>query len=392
MEQLAKIRTEFLNIYGNSPEIMVAAPGRVNLIGEHTDYNEGYVLPMAIDRRICMAARRRADGQFRLHAAQFGQTAVFPGRLTRKTDENPWANYFLGVVNELYLRRLPVPGLDVYIDGNVPVGAGLSSSAAMEVASLTMLRALSGFEMDGREAARLCQRAENDFVGMKCGIMDQFISLQGQAGHALFLDCRSLEYNLVPLQFQGYCFVAGDTRVRRGLVTSEYNTRRSECEDGVHRLKAVLPAIKSLRDVPAVEFQLHQGILPAVVARRCAHVIRENQRVLRCVETARLGDVQTFGQQMNESHQSLRDLYEVSCRELDCMTALAIRHGALGSRMTGAGFGGCTISLVREEGVEEFMARTADAYRSETGLEPALYTFSPAGGAAVLHMEKGWNG
>lgn len=281
-----------------------------------------------------------------------------------------------------------MPGMDVLVSGDVPIGAGLSSSAAVEVAALTLCRVLGGFDLDTGAAARLCQRAENEFAGMNCGIMDQFISLAGQPEHALFLDCRSLEFRLVPLRFPELCLVAGDTRVRRGLVGSEYNTRRAQCEEGVRLIRAARPEVRALRDVTPDDIGTLPADLPPLVARRCRHVILENRRVLNAVEAAQAGDAARFGRLMVQSHQSLRDDYAVSCRELDVMVEAALAHGALGSRMTGAGFGGCTVSLVPAAAAEGFMAGVGAAYLAATGREAAFFRFTPAAGARVVWTDE----
>ncbi len=271
-------------------------------------------------------------------------------------------------------------GMNAVISGDIPIGSGLSSSAAVEVAAAYTWQVLSGFSLNRVELALLCQRAENEFVGMKCGIMDQFISALGQRDHALLIDCRTLEHELVKLgatdgsPHPPATIMVCNTMKRRGLVDSEYNARRRECEEGVRLLQKHLPGIKALRDVSVAQFERYQEDLPEEVRRRCRHVVYENKRVLQSVEALRGGDLVTFGRLMNESHVSLRDDYQVSCRELDVMVEAAWQvEGVYGSRLTGAGFGGCTVSLVAEEAVERFHAHVATAYRASTGLEPQIY-------------------
>lgn len=367
------VRQRFAEVFGRQPAIIVRAPGRVNLIGEHTDYNDGYVLPIAIDRHILVAAAPRHDRQVVLHALDFGETAAFSLDNIERDPAKTWSNYQRGVAYFLEERGFKLPGLDAVITGDIPIGSGLSSSAAVEVSMAYTWQALVGFELSRVELALLCQRAENEFVGMRCGIMDQFVCALGQRAHALLIDCRSLEYQPVPIP-AGVAVVVADTMKRRGLVDSEYNTRRRECEEGVHILQRHLPNIKALRDVSVAQFAEYEGQLPEKVRQRCRHVIYENERVLRSIAALQAGDLDTFGQLMNESHASLRDDYEVSCTELDIMVEAAWKaDGVYGSRMTGAGFGGCTVSLVAEEAVEDFRAQVAAAYQEAIGIVPQIY-------------------
>jgi galactokinase len=378
--RLVDIKQEFEEVYGCQPVTMVRAPGRVNLIGEHTDYNDGYVLPVAIDRRILMAAAPRPDRQVVLHALDFDQRAEFSLDDIRHDAQHPWSNYQRGVAFFLQERGFELSGMNAVISGDIPVGSGLSSSAAVEVAAAYTWQVLSGFSLSGVELALLCQQAENEFVGMQCGIMDQFISALGQRDHALLIDCRTLEHEGVKLRVgeSSSCppaaIVVCDTMKRRGLVDSEYNARRRECEEGVRLLQKHLPEIKALRDVSSAQFQRHQGDLPEVVRRRCRHIVYENERVLQSVEALKGGGLTTFGRLMNESHISLRDDYQVSCRELNVMVEAAWQvEGVYGSRLTGAGFGGCTVSLVAGEAVERFRAHVAAEYQAATGIEPQIY-------------------
>jgi galactokinase len=359
---------------------VVRAPGRVNLIGEHTDYNDGYVLPVAIDRSILMAAAPRPDRQVVLHALDFGQRTEFSLNDIQHDAQHPWSDYQRGVAFFLQERGFELPGVNAVISGDIPVGSGLSSSAAVEVAAAYVWQVLSGFSMSRVELALLCQQAENEFVGMKCGIMDQFICALGQRDHALLIDCRTLEHEMVRLGAgegsprPSATIVVCDTMRRRGLVDSEYNARRRECEEGVRLLQKHLPGIKALRDVSPAQFERYQGDLPEVVRRRCRHIVYENERVLQSVRALKRGDLATFGRLMNASHVSLRDDYQVSCRELNVMVEAAWQvEGVYGSRLTGAGFGGCTVSLVTGEAVERFRAHVAREYQAATGVEPQIY-------------------
>jgi len=370
---------------------VVRAPGRVNLIGEHTDYNDGYVLPVAIDRSILMAAAPRPDCQVVLHALDFGQRTEFSLNDIQHDAQYPWSDYQRGVAFFLQERGFELPGVNAVISGDIPVGSGLSSSAAVEVAAAYVWQVLSGFSMSRVELALLCQQAENEFVGMKCGIMDQFICALGQRDHALLIDCRTLEHEMVRLGAgegsprPSATIVVCDTMRRRGLVDSEYNARRRECEEGVRLLQKHLPGIKALRDVSPAQFERYQGDLPEVVRRRCRHIVYENERVLQSVRALKRGDLATFGRLMNASHVSLRDDYQVSCRELNVMVEAAWQvEGVYGSRLTGAGFGGCTVSLVTGEAVERFRAHVAREYQAATGVEPQIYVCAVEGGVGEV--------
>ena len=383
-DRIGALRRRFRQLFDTEAAVVVRAPGRVNLIGEHTDYNDGYVLPVAIDRSVLLAASPRPDRRVIVHALDFDQRAeFFLDDITRDT-EHPWSNYQRGVAWVLQSEEFTLPGLNVALISDVPIGAGLSSSAAVEVAAAYAWRVLGKLELDLVRLALLCQRAENEFVGMSCGIMDQFISALGQRDSALLIDCRRLDYELVPIPARTAIIVA-DTRVRRELVASEYNARRRECEEGVRLLQRYLPGITALRDVSPVQFAEHQDRLPDVVRRRCRHVVHENDRVLRAVAALRAGDVGTFGQLMNESHTSLRDDYQVSCPELDALVEAAWRvEGVYGSRMTGAGFGGCTVSLVDESAVGAFRERVAAAYQAATGTAPEIYVCRAEAGVEAV--------
>lgn len=358
----------FAAAYGVEPALTVAAPGRVNLIGEHTDYNDGFVMPAAIDRHIVMAVSPRADDIVRIRAIDMGGEASFSlGHIEHDTAQS-WSNYERGVAWALQEDGYRLRGMDAVIAGEVPIGAGLSSSAAIEVATAYAFQTLGGFDLNGVMRAVLCQKAENEFVGMHCGIMDQYIVSLGQRDHALLIDCRSLEYELVPLP-TGCSIVICDTKKQRGLVDSEYNTRRAECEAGAAAL-----GIPALRDISWTDFQAREDELETTVRKRCRHVVSEDQRVMDAVAALQAGDLAAFGQLMNASHHSLRDDYAVSCRELDIMVEAAWQQkGVLGARMTGAGFGGCTVNLVRDDCVEAFGPAVARLYAESTGLQPEFY-------------------
>jgi galactokinase len=363
----------------------VVAPGRVNLIGEHTDYNEGFVLPMAIEAAIHLAARPRPDDEVRLHAVDCGETVAFRlGEAIPHDREHPWSNYLRGVLWALQEAGVTVRGMDVAFGGTLPQGAGLSSSAALEVATALAAQAISGFPMDLPRLARLCQRAENDFVGMQCGIMDQFASLAARAGHALLLDCRSLAFEHVPLALGDHAIAIVHSGVKHALVGSEYNVRRSQCMAGVEVLRARDPAVRALRDVSPEALTAARAVLDPVVYRHCRHVVSEDERVRASIEPLRAGDLARFGAQMDASHASLRDDYEVSCPEVDLLVELTRRTpGVLGARITGGGFGGCTVNLVERGALAALEAEVLPEYRRRTGRTPRLVVSAAADGARV---------
>ncbi|GAB4567557.1 MAG: galactokinase [Anaerolineae bacterium] len=382
-QRVSALRGVFRERYGREPEIVVCAPGRVNLIGEHTDYNDGFVLPAAIDRNVLLAAAPREDRRVRLWAADLGEEDEFALDGVTK-GERHWANYHRGVAAVLESRGLRLVGADVAFASNVPIGAGLSSSAAVEVAAAWGYLALAGLELDRAQVALACQQAEHEFAGVPCGIMDQFISALGRADHVLLIDCRDLSYQHVPVPSAARIVVA-DTGVRRALAGSEYRVRRAQCEEAVERLRAVLPGIRALRDVSVEELDRHQDLLPEAVLKRARHVVTENQRVMDTVEALRQGDLARVGELLKASHRSLRDDYEVSSPELDAMVEAAVTvPGCYGARLTGAGFGGCTVSLVAEEAVDDFVRHLTQAYRERTGREAAVYVTPAADGVRLL--------
>ncbi len=384
-ERINTLTSSFRENFDSDPESLVRAPGRVNLIGEHTDYNDGFVFPVAIDRDIMVACRPRDDKLVRVYSLDFGAMVEFSLNDINYDSGNKWSNYPRGVARFLQEGDYELRGLDAVITGNVPQEAGLSSSAAMEVAMAMAFERVSGLEIDPVEMALICQKAENQFVGVNCGIMDQFISRMGKKDHALLLDCRKLEFELVPLHLEGISIVICNTNVKRGLVDSEYNERRSECERGVRRLEEFLPGITALRDVDIADFEKYKHHLPLITEKRCGYVIKEDDRVLQSVQALEENDLVRFGILMNESHIGLRDEYEVSCPELDAMVEIAwSADGVLGSRMTGAGFGGCTVTLITEDDVEQLIEKVNKEYPERTGLQPEIYVFSAEDGAGVL--------
>jgi galactokinase len=367
------------------PVVAVRAPGRVNLIGEHTDYNDGFVLPMAIASGLRMAGRLRPGREVRIHAVDFGQTVAFSLADPIAPDrERPWSNYLRGVLWALQREGVALPGMDLAVGGDLPQGAGLSSSAALEVATALLAQALGGFAMDRRRMALLCQQAENGFVGMQCGIMDQFVCLMGQEGHALFLDCRSLEVQQIPLHLSDHVFAICHSGVRHAHVTSGYNERRRQCGEGLAALKTRFPEARALRDVELPQLDACRAAMDPVVLRRCRHVVTENARVVESAAALRAGDLARFGRLMDASHDSLRDDYQTSCPEVDRLVELARAvPGVLGARITGGGFGGCTVNLLEASAVERFRAEVLPGYQRETGLAARLFLSAAADGASV---------
>jgi len=378
---------EFKVRFGTAANIY-RAPGRVNLIGEHTDYNDGFVLPAAIDFYCWAAVAPRRDRKLVIHSDNFNETVEAGLDSLSPLEKKHWANYPLGVAWALAQAGKPLSGANLCISGEVPLGAGLSSSAAVEVAIGFALLNQSGLAVDRAELAQLCQKAENEFVGAHVGIMDQFVSCFGRASHALLLDCRSLQYEFVKLP-PDLQLVICNTMVRHELASGEYNARRAECEEGVRILRIVLPEIRALRDVTLTQLEKHVRILPAKVFARCRHVITENARVKSAVEAFQRGESKALGPLMQDSHRSLRDDYEVSCRELDLMVEIAMAQpGLIGARMTGGGFGGCTINLVESAAVSDFKRKVAAEYSSKTGLTPEIYVSPASEGAQQMALEK----
>jgi len=400
-----RLMQDFNQRFGYPPEFMVSAPGRVNLIGEHTDYNDGFVFPVAIDKYLRIAASIRSDQEVTLYALDMDWECVFNLDSIRNSNTPPWSNYLKGVAHFLQEQILQgsehtLNGITAVITGNVPIGAGLSSSAALEVASTLAFLGGCGLEVrhssintnneiellecSPLELASICQRAENEFAGVNCGIMDPTISLLGKADHALFLDCRSLDYEQIPLNLTDILIVICNTNVKRELAASEYNKRRTECENGVKIIRQWMPSIRSLRDITLEDFKKYEEKLPEITQKRCRYVVEENTRVLKAVSALTANDLDTFGTLMNASHDGLRDAYEVSCGELDLLTEIAQNtDGVIGARMTGAGFGGCTVNLVYQDAVEEFQNKISSEYPKHTGIEPDIYICNAGDGARI---------
>jgi galactokinase len=379
------IAQRFSAKFGATPRVF-RAPGRVNLIGEHTDYNDGFVMPAAIGFYCFAAVAPRGDRKLVICSEEFrDQIEVdLDSLIASARPSRLWSDYPLGVALQLEQSGFRLSGANLMIHGEVPMGAGLSSSASIEVATALALATISGHTVGRIELARICQQAESEFVGMKCGIMDQFISLHGRRNQALMLDCRSLDFALVSVP-ESVRLVICNTGVKHQLASGEYNRRRADSEEAVAALKTAMPQIRALRDVSAEQLERHRRLLPPVAYKRAVHVVRENERVLQGAAALRFSDLSAFGQCMAASHVSLRDLYEVSCRELDVMVGIANQQpSCYGARMTGGGFGGATINFVDAQRAENFSATVAAEYRKATGISPDIYTCTPVDGADEL--------
>jgi galactokinase len=375
---------------GQAPDFVVRSPGRVNLLGEHVDYNDGWVLPAAIDRATYLAVGQCDSPLASLNALDLNESVTF--RVTETAAKQDvtgkplpsWTLYPAGVAHMLREAGLSVSGMDGVFSSDVPRASGLSSSAALELAFAVAWRKLGGWEKNGVELALLSQKAENQYVGLNCGIMDQFACANGQADHALLLDCRSLEWQPVSLP-KDVAIVIANTMVRRELGQSAYNNRRAACEEAVRTLGAVLPGIRALRDVSVAEFEKYAHLLDPVVAKRARHIVEECDRTVKAAEALKRNDIAAFGFAMNESHRTLRDFYEVSCAELDAMVAAAqLLDGCYGARLTGAGFGGCAVALVTNETAEDFKLELAKRYEAATGIKPEIYVCKASEGTSVI--------
>ena len=378
-----KIEKKFYQLFGETP-LLVRSPGRVNLIGEHTDYNEGFVLPAAIDKAIYFAITPRNDHRCVLHAQDLKDSYQFQLEDLTKAIKK-WPDYLLGVVDQLQRNGHALKGFNCVFGGDIPIGAGLSSSAALEAGLAYALNDLFQLNIDSMTLVKLAQKAENEFVGVQCGIMDQLINIFGQDNHALLLDCRSLEYEYYPFESSRIKIVLCDTKVQRELGSSEYNNRRAQCEQGIKILKNNGLPVKSLRDISLEMLQEFKKQMDPVVYRRCNYVIEENLRVIAGCENLVNGDFADFGQKMYQSHQGLQREYEVSCRELDILVESAAEHqGVIGARMMGAGFGGCTINLVWKEQLESFEEKMEKTYRDLLKKKSTLYITEITAGTAIL--------
>ena len=385
LQELAHhVAAEFQKHYGRAPRWIVAAPGRVNVIGEHTDYNDGFVLPMAIERYAIMAADvAAAPGKISVYDTQFKQSALIEVTAPVSKGSPKWSNFIRGVLAGFQNRGVTLPALDVAFLSTVPLGGGLSSSAALEVCTATLIEAVTGKKIDPIEKALLAQKAEHDFAGVPCGIMDQFISALGREGHLLLLDCRTRKTELVPMSDPSVALLIINTNVKHELGSGEYAKRRAECEEA-----AKILGVKSLRDATPDQLEKAKGKLSEVVYRRARHVIGEIERTTHAAEGIRASNWPTVGVLMYASHAALRDDYEVSCKELDVVVDIAesigLAGGVYGCRMTGGGFGGCCVALVKADAVDAITQKIAADYKAKTGIDAAIFASRPAAGATII--------
>ncbi|MBP5092883.1 MAG: galactokinase [Abditibacteriota bacterium] len=366
------------NFFKEKPKYRIVSPGRIDLMGIHTDYNEGFVLAAAIDRATEACASPRSDGKVILYSENIGAASVFlTDNIEKAEKDSRWSNYFRGVYKFLIEEGYEVGGANIAVNGNIPTGSGLSSSASIELAMGTVAKALNNLDVTAEKLALIGRRSENEFVGVQTGIMDQFACALGKKDNALFIDCRTLGYELAPLDMNEVKIVVFNTAKQRGLVGSEYDTRRKQCEEG-----AAILGVKALRDIDPETFERRKGELPEVVRKRVEHVVYENDRTVRSVEVLRKRDFAEFGKLMNAGHDSARDLYEVSCPELEAMVEISrAQEGVLSARLAGAGFGGCTVSIIEKDAVDKVIPVIKKAYRERTGLKPESYICNASEGA-----------
>jgi galactokinase len=383
MVDLRAFKERFEQLYQQSPRVF-SAPGRVNLIGEHTDYNDGFVLPIAIERRTFVAGAKRPDTRVIIRSLKLEQTVEFDLSQPGPTRRGSWLDYVEGTARALTERGFALVGANLLLDSDVPAGAGLSSSAALELSVGYALAALGGVPNPDRlQLALAGQVAEHTYVGTLCGIMDQYVSALALRDHALLIDCRALSYNAIPLQLGNACVLICDTRVKHELSSSAYNERRQQCEEGVREIARQHPAVRALRDVTSAEFEALRSRLPPLIARRCRHVIAENARTLAAARALESGELTHLGSLMSASHASLRDDYEVSCVELDeAVAAVVGEPGVYGSRMTGGGFGGCTVSVLEREVVPRAIRSISERLGARFQIEPRFFATRAEAGVA----------
>ncbi len=378
-----KLKNKYLEVFSGDP-MLVRAPGRINLIGEHTDYNDGFVLPAAIDREVVFALAENHSDQCRFYAMDLDQAYETRVDYLQYTPMG-WPNYLMGVIRELHKRGHPVKGFDCVFGSDIPIGAGLSSSAAIECGMAYGLNTLFALGEEKMELVRLSQRAENDFVGVNCGIMDQFASVFGRMDYVFRLDCRSLGHQYFPFEMKNTSVLLIDTQVKHSLASSEYNTRRAECESGVRIIQSELPEVRSLRDVTPAVLESFRDRMDNTDYQRCDYVVGEIERVLLACGDLEKGDIASFGSRMYETHRGLSNKYEVSCDELDYLVDLSVDNDHItGARMMGGGFGGCTINLVKDTPVEKLEQEIGNAYREKFGQLPLFYEVKISDGVSIL--------
>lgn len=380
-----KLAEVFGTKFGKSPQLVVRAPGRINLIGEHTDYNNGFVLPAAIDKAIVFAVAKSETSSFQFYASDIDDEFDFEGHQLQVNEGKKWANYLIGVIAQFQKKGYSVPPLQIAFGGNIPLGAGLSSSAAVECGLAYAINELLGLHLPKEELAHMAQKAEHEFAGVQCGIMDQFASLMGAKEHVIRLDCQTLEYEYFPFPMDKYQIVLCDTQVKHSLASSEYNTRRLECEEGVALLSNYYPDVKSLRDVNIAMLEKHRKEMDPIVFDRCQYVVLENIRVLEGCRDLSSGDLEAFGRKMYASHEGLSKRYAVSCPELDFLVEQTEdKPYVLGARMMGGGFGGCTINLVEVRHIEQFEAEMKQSYKARFNIDLVTYQVAIEDGVGLI--------
>lgn len=387
MEVLEKIvHKKFLELFQREP-VMVRAPGRINLIGEHTDYNDGFVMPAAIDKEIIFAIAPSADGKSSIYSMMFNEHFQVDLNNPKKVQSPKWANYLLGVLYQYQQKGFALKPFHCVFGGEVPMGAGLSSSAALETGFAFAIQEINSIDVEKLDLIKMAQWSEHNYVGVKCGIMDQFASVMGKEGHVIVLDCRDLSYRYSPLDLKEYVILLCDSKVKHSLVDSEYNTRRRECESGVDILKKYFPEIKSLRDVTIDMLNKHRSELPGKVYDRCRYVVEEIARVQAASLDLNNGDLTSFGKKMFDTHRGLSVLYEVSCKELDFLVEFAKQHKSIvGSRMMGGGFGGCTINIIHQSDVDSFSTDVKKEYQKKFSIGMESYRVNIKDGTSLFSL------
>ncbi len=384
MKIYTTVQKKFVEIYNSNP-ILFRSPGRVNLIGEHTDYNLGFVLPAAIDKAIYFAIAPRNDEECHAFAVDMNESASFSIHKLKKSEKG-WPNYLMGVVDQLNKAGYKLKGFDCVFGGDIPIGAGLSSSAALEAGLAYALSHIYKLGIDKLDLVKFAQKAENDFVGVNCGIMDQYVNVFGKKGNVLRIDCRSLEYEYFPFEYENISIVLFDTCISHSLASSEYNKRRKECAEGVKVIKKKFQEVESLRDVSSDMLNEFRMQLNPVVFRRCKYVITENERLMKACEALNIHDLKTFGSLMYQTHKGLSEDYEVSCKELDFLVDLTKNKDEVyGSRMMGGGFGGCTINLIETDSVDSISKRMKEEYKEEFGIEANVYVTKISEGTGIIN-------
>ena len=373
----------FQQIFDNEADLCVQSPGRINIIGEHTDYNNGFVLPAAIDKKVMVAIRKREDDLIVMYAEAFEEKKEV--KIPEMKPLGDWADYILGVVAQLIKKDYVVGGFEILLTGDIPIGAGLSSSAAVECATIFALNELFHFGLEKMEMVQMAQMAEHEYAGVKCGIMDQFASMFGKKDHLIKLDCRSLEYEYIPFQNQDYALVLFNSNVKHALVDSEYNIRRNQCNEGVEMIRKYHPQINSLRDADTEMVEKYIRPQDELIYRRCHYVVSENIRLLQLCEALNHNNLDNCGKLMHETHLGLSEDYEVSCPELDLLVKIAMEQpGVIGARLVGGGFGGCTINLVRKENLESVIYEVENGYKLSSGKEATTYIVSVEDGTKLI--------